>query len=134
MFTKLRFQLSFSYSLGILAAILFLLLLFYSSTQIVFYRQVDETLNQHVKALADSVKQGAQQSGCGCLSSQSTFLSGVLQMPGMPTAILDENKQIIKSSTDFNQAPSFISSLPLSSSYSQKSFAYFSYLISVKQI
>ncbi|MCL4383003.1 MAG: HAMP domain-containing histidine kinase [Patescibacteria group bacterium] len=105
MLKKLRFQLTAWYSLGILTTIVFLLIFFYWATNKVFYQQVDATLNEHVRAVATSVEQGAKQAGCNCLSNQSSFLDGILQMPGMPTAIFDENNQMVKSSADFNNNP-----------------------------
>ncbi len=101
MLKKLRFQLTAWYSLGILTTIVFLLIFFYWATNKVFYQQVDATLNEHVQAVAASVERGAKQAGCNCLSNQSSFLEGILQMPGMPTAIFDETNRLIKSSPDF---------------------------------
>ncbi|MDP2860435.1 MAG: hypothetical protein Q8N98_01840, partial [bacterium] len=106
---KIRFQLASWYSLGILTTILVLLLLFYQATQIVFYRQVDETLKVHLTAEAQAVEQGAQSQGCHCLSGQSSFLEGVLNMPGMPTAIFDENGQMLKASLDWQLPKSSLS-------------------------
>jgi len=107
---KIRFQLASWYSLGILATILVLLLLFYQATQIVFYRQVDETLKVHLTAEAQAVEQGAKSQGCNCLSGQSSFLEGILNMPGMPTAIFDDNGQMLKASLDWQSPKSSLSS------------------------
>lgn len=117
---KIRFQLASWYSLGILAMILVLLLLFYQTTQIVFYRQVDETLRSHLTALASNIEQGAKGAGCDCLSAESTFLAGVLQIPGMPTAILDEDRQVIKESVDWHKTEKPLSSYPTNRYFNDK--------------
>lgn len=101
MLSKLRNQLSFWYSLGILATASLLLSLFYFSTNFVFYAQVDTTLKTHVGSLVSSLGKDQQIAGCGCLSPTSTLLLGVLQMPGMPTAILNEKGTVLKASADF---------------------------------
>lgn len=110
MFNKLKNQLTLWYSLGILVAIVFLLVFFFFATNVVFYSQVDETLSQHLKAIAAAVESGAKKSGCGCLSPESSFLNGILQIHGMPTAIFDENGRIVKSSVDFVAPPNIPSS------------------------
>lgn len=101
MLNKLKNQLTLWYSLGILTAIILLLVFFFYATSVVFYRQVDETLKTHVNSLVASLEKDKQISGCGCLSPNSTLLLGVLAMPGMPTAIFNENGQVVKSSVDF---------------------------------
>lgn len=98
---KIRTQLTLLYSLGILITVFTLIFLFYFSTEIVFYRQVDDTLKTHLVALADNVAKSAQGAGCNCISQESSFLEGVLQIPGMPTAILDANHELIKTSVDW---------------------------------
>ncbi len=98
---KIRTQLTLLYSLGILITVFALLSLFYLSTEIVFYRQVDDTLKTHLVALADNVSKSAQGAGCNCISRESSFLEGILQIPGMPTAILDVNHTLIKTSVDW---------------------------------
>lgn len=117
MLKKLRFQLTTWYSFGIIITIVLLLVFFYWATNKVFYQQVDATLSEHVQAVAASVEQGARQAGCNCLSNQSPFLDGVLQMPGMPTAIFDENNQMIKSSADFNNNSLFFQNTIVPPSY-----------------
>lgn len=117
---KIRLQLTSWYSLGILVMILTLLLFFYQASQIVFYRQVEETLRSHLTALAASIGQEAKGAGCGCLSAESTFLSGILQIPGMPTAVLDENRQIIKESVDWRSPEKPLSTYPLNRYFNDK--------------
>ncbi len=98
---KIRTQLTLLYSLGILITVLSLLSLFYLSTEIVFYRQVDDTLKTHLVALAQNVAKDAETAGCNCISQESPFLQGILEIPGMPTAILDINHTPIKTSVDW---------------------------------
>ncbi len=98
---KIRTQLTLLYSLGILITVFSLLSLFYLSTEIVFYRQVDDTLNTHLVALADNVAKNAAGAGCNCISRESAFLEGILEIPGMPTAILDLGHQTLKTSVDW---------------------------------
>ncbi len=117
---KIRDQLIFWYSLGILITVLLLIILFYSATQIVFYRQVDETLKIHLTALAGDIGINAKGTGCNCLSRESTFLTGILQMPGMPTAVLDENRQIIKESVDWHKPEKPISSYQTNNYFNDK--------------
>ena len=101
MLNKLKNQLTLWYSLGILGAIVFLLVFFFFATNTVFYAQVDQTLKTHVNSLVASLENDHKIAGCGCLAPSSPLLLGVLQMPGMPTAILDENGKVIKSSVDW---------------------------------
>jgi len=97
-----------------------LLLLFYQASQIVFYRQVEETLRSHLTALAASIGQEAKGAGCNCLSAESTFLEGILQMPGMPTAVLNEDYQIIKESVDWRRPEKPLSAYPLNHYFNDK--------------
>lgn len=99
---KLQLQLTLWYSAGLLIVTALVVVFFYWTVDWSFYRQTDDTLQKHLSALVLVVEDGAKNSGCGCVSRESPFLEGTLQMPGMVTAIFDENGNIIKSSEGYN--------------------------------